>query len=572
MYKVAVLDTNKNVLEPCHPAVARRLLRRGDAAVWQRAPFTIILKREVPQDEIVTGDYTLSWDPGSRTSGVSITEASGGIVFAAELHHRGYKIKRWLKDRAGFRRGRRTRNLRYRPARWANRARKVPVLVDGRWTYQSADEPAGSDASKTLNKFRRVSWAQLRDPRYNWTRLKTGWKRTRIVHQKRAKNGWVAPSLMSRVFNIETWTRRLRKVYPITQLAIEDVKFDMQLMENPSIHGVEYQRGTLHGYEVREYLLELTGRKCAYCGAKDVRLEIEHIVPKSKGGTNRPANLTMACRPCNQNKANHYGDALVAACGEDFAKRVAGALRKSTKGLKDAAAVNTIRWKLRETLEATGLPVITGSGGRTAYNRNVAGLPKTHYYDAASVMDAPKRPNAPLPVLVIAAVGYGRRDNVGYKFSMTAPGFRLPSQKRKESGGFQKYDHVTLTRRDGSRVDGVVNCFDKTAKGKPRRLRVEYFDPDTADPRVGGNVDQLTLRRRRDGYHYGSVLARMEFHDAPIVPEVPKPKRTPRPANPQMLMDIAEEPRTSRTPKQRVQRTRRLRKNESAPEQITMFE
>ena len=57
MSKVSVLDPHKRVLEPCHPAVARRLLREGQAAVYKRYPFTIILKREVPNPQ--TTDYTL---------------------------------------------------------------------------------------------------------------------------------------------------------------------------------------------------------------------------------------------------------------------------------------------------------------------------------------------------------------------------------------------------------------------------------------------------------------------------------------------------------------------------------
>lgn len=36
------------------------------------------------------------------------------------------------------------------------------------------------------------------------------------------------------------------------------------------------------GYEIREYMLEKWHRTCAYCGAKDVRLEIEHMSAKSK--------------------------------------------------------------------------------------------------------------------------------------------------------------------------------------------------------------------------------------------------------------------------------------------------
>jgi 5-methylcytosine-specific restriction endonuclease McrA len=44
------------------------------------------------------------------------------------------------------------------------------------------------------------------------------------------------------------------------------------------------------------------GRKCVYCGAAEGRLEIEHIVPVARGGSNRRQNLTIACRPCNLQK------------------------------------------------------------------------------------------------------------------------------------------------------------------------------------------------------------------------------------------------------------------------------
>jgi hypothetical protein len=91
---------------------------------------------------------------------------------------------------------------------------------------------------------------------------------------------------------------------PVTSAAIETVRFDTQLMQNPEISGVEYQQGTLAGYELREYLLEKWNRTCAYCGKTEVPLEIEHIVPRSRGGSNRPSNLTLACHPCNERKGN----------------------------------------------------------------------------------------------------------------------------------------------------------------------------------------------------------------------------------------------------------------------------
>lgn len=80
---------------------------------------------------------------------------------------------------------------------------------------------------------------------------------------RRRREGWLPPSLMSRIANILTWVGRLSKLCKITNISLELVKFDMQLLENPELEGVEYQQGTLAGYETREYLLEKWGRKCA---------------------------------------------------------------------------------------------------------------------------------------------------------------------------------------------------------------------------------------------------------------------------------------------------------------------
>jgi hypothetical protein len=41
---VFVLDPDKQPRDPVHPALARRLLKEGKAAVFRRYPFTIILK------------------------------------------------------------------------------------------------------------------------------------------------------------------------------------------------------------------------------------------------------------------------------------------------------------------------------------------------------------------------------------------------------------------------------------------------------------------------------------------------------------------------------------------------
>ena len=45
---------------------------------------------------------------------------------------------------------------------------------------------------------------------------------------------------------------------------------------------------------------------CQYCGVKapEVKIEIDHIIPISKDGTNEIENLTTACFECNIGKSN----------------------------------------------------------------------------------------------------------------------------------------------------------------------------------------------------------------------------------------------------------------------------
>jgi hypothetical protein len=158
---------------------------------------------------------------------------------------------------------------------------------------------------------------------------------------------------------------------------LELVKFDTQAMQNPEISGVEYQQGTLAGYEVREYLLEKWNRACAYCGKREIPLQIEHIQPRAHGGTDRVSNLTLSCEPCNLKKGTQSID--------QFLKRKPDVLKgiqaQARAPLKDTAAMNATSRALFEELKLTGLPIECGSGGLTKYHRSQQGLPKTHWQE-----------------------------------------------------------------------------------------------------------------------------------------------------------------------------------------------
>jgi 5-methylcytosine-specific restriction endonuclease McrA len=330
----------------------------------------------------------LKIDPGAKHTGIAlVNDSTGEVVFAAELKHRGFAIRDALTSRRQLRRGRRNRKTRYRKPRFLNRTRP---------------------------------------------------------------KGWLAPSLQSRVENIKTWVEKLRKVAPIEVISQELVRFDMQLMRNPDIQGKEYQQGTLAGYETREFLLQKWNRQCAYCGIKDVPLQIEHIHPKAKGGSNSITNLTLSCEKCNVKKGTKDI--------KDFLKKDPSKLEKilkqSKRPLADAAAVNTTRWALFKVLKETGLPVETGSGGLTKFNRSSQKLKKTHWLDAACVGKSTPTLNIKgIKPLLITANGHGSRQSCRTdKFGF--PNRHVP--RKKIHFNFQTGDIVKAVVTTGKKIGNYV--------------------------------------------------------------------------------------------------------------------
>ena len=108
--------------------------------------------------------------------------------------------------------------------------------------------------------------------------------------------------------NVETWTQRLILWAPVGSLSYEAVRFDTQALQNPEIEGTQYQHGTLTSLEVKEYLLLKWGHRCAYCEKMGLPLQVEHIIPKIRGGSNRVTNLTLACEQCNGKKGNQTAE------------------------------------------------------------------------------------------------------------------------------------------------------------------------------------------------------------------------------------------------------------------------
>lgn len=293
---------------------------------------------------------------------------------------------------------------------------------------------------------------------------------------------------MHRVHSTMSWVERLRRWVPVSDIASELVRFDMQALENPEVTGVEYQQGTLAGYEVREYLLEKWGRKCAYCDATDVPLQIEHIVARVRGGTNRVSNLTLACSCCNQRKAALSIHEFL----ENDQFRLKRVLASAKTPLKDAAAVNATRWRLANELNATGLPVELSSGGRTKFNRTQFGVPKAHALDALCVGKLASVTEWCQPTLNVKGTGRG-----GYQRCVTdAYGFpRAHKLRKKIHYGFQTGDMVKAVVPKGKFAGTHVGRLVVRKNGN-HKLKVgsnPYFDLSHKNCRIV---------QRSDGYSY----------------------------------------------------------------------
>lgn len=434
---VFVLDKRKKPLMPCSEKRARLLLLRGRARVHHMCPFTIRLTDRVMEQSSVQ-PVRIKLDPGSKITGIALARESetvspatgeirreASVLSLMELQHRGQAIRDSLTQRRGCRRRRRAANLRYRTARFDNRTRP---------------------------------------------------------------EGWLAPSLRHRVDTTMAWVKRLRRLAPISAISVEQVKFDTQKLDNQEISGIEYQQGTLLGYEGREYLLENWGRKCVYCGKENVSIEIEHIVPKSKGGSDRVSNLTLACDLCNDKKGNRDVREFLS----HDPKRLSHILAQAKAPLKDAAAVNTTRNALYRALSSAELPIEASAGGRTKFNRHLLGIPKMHCLDAVCVGEVATVKNWQQPVLGIKATGRGSYQRT----RLTAHGFpRGYLIRQKGVFGFQTGDMVKAIVSSGKKTGSYTGRVAVRASGN--------FNIQTPAGVVQGISHKHCQRlQRNDGYGY----------------------------------------------------------------------
>ena len=418
-----VFVVDKN-LKPCDPvnSAVARILLREKKATVYKH-YPFVIKLKVASD-IEPQGLQLKIDPGSKVTGLAIVnQETGEIIFGAELEHRGWIIKRDLDSRRKSRQFRRYRTVRYRPARYLNR--KTP-------------------------------------------------------------SGWIAPSLMSRVYNILTWVKRLLIYTNISSLAVEKSTFDIQRMNDPNIFKREYQRGELFGFDARHYLLQKYNYTCVYCGSRGGSFELDHVIPRSKGGTNKISNLVLACKECNRKKGKSFLDEFLAT-KPGLCQKIKNTI---SRPLQHAAAVNITNNRLVKELLQFNLPLDVGFGSQTSFNRNSQKMKKEHWIDAACVgtLNHDLHYNDNFLVFNIKAYGRGKR-----KMCQTNK-YGIPTKYRERAKirfGFQTGDIVKALVPRGKNKGFL--------KGRVTVRKRPTFHIDCAD---SINPKYMTLLQKADGYSY----------------------------------------------------------------------
>jgi 5-methylcytosine-specific restriction endonuclease McrA len=260
---------------------------------------------------------------------------------------------------------------------------------------------------------------------------RAAYRRTRRIRKwyreprfnNRGKKGWLAPSIKHKLDSHIRLIEKLKKILSITRITVEVASFDTQKMQNPEISNIEYQQGELQGYEVREYLLEKFRRKCVYCGKKDIPLEIEHIIPKSRGSSDRVSNLTIACSECNQGKGNQTA--------EEFGHPQIHA--KAEKSLKATAFMNIVRSRIVDILGCDQT-----YGYITKHDRIELDLEKSHVNDAFVIAGGNDQERANH----ICTGKQVRRQNRSLFKANFLKGGKLKRNTVKEVKGFRRFDKV----------------------------------------------------------------------------------------------------------------------------------
>jgi 5-methylcytosine-specific restriction endonuclease McrA len=175
---------------------------------------------------------------------------------------------------------------------------------------RKARESYNSDPELRARKYQKIRERYESDPTAHEGQLKRQrrWYREhyadpsyRASENERHRRSWHA-SERRRTMKLTSNKRYQRRRYA------EDAEFRERLLS----HSKRYQhtrRASGGSYTKHEWemLLDLCGNRCIACGAV-TKLEVDHIIPVSSGGTNDIGNLQPLCRSCNAGKGQTVAD------------------------------------------------------------------------------------------------------------------------------------------------------------------------------------------------------------------------------------------------------------------------
>jgi len=212
---------------------------------------------------------------------------------------------------------------------------------------------------------------------------KTRYRQARFLNRTSAKKeGWLPPSMESRMTNTFHWIDKFMSVLPDAKLHIEVGKFDVQKMINPDIQGKEYQEGQTASYhDVRYFVFARDQYTCQVCKKKNKILNTHHIIYTSQGGTNRADNLITVCIDCHTHKNHQKGMVLWKWMQKG----------KKLPRYKETVFMNVIRRKIFITYPTCRITY----GSVTTPKRKELELEKSHYNDAIAISNVNELKNNP---------------------------------------------------------------------------------------------------------------------------------------------------------------------------------
>ena len=294
---VYVLAPDRHPLMPCSCVIARLLLKARKAKVVRRTPFTIKLQEE--PETSYTQPLTLGIDTGSAVIGSAVADEQGQVLYLSKVQVRN-DIADTMKERATYRRNRRQRKTRYRPARWQNRRNSI-----------RSDRFSPTMRSKIDAHLREITFVQ--------------------------------------------------SLLPISSFVLETGTFDPHALKNPEVlkNTSLYQQGINYGYaNTKAYVLTRDNHTCQQCGgkSKDPHLHVHHLVFRSQDGSDEESNLLTLCKTCHDGL--HAGTVVLQQTGKKK-----GTLRHATQMnsirvqlLKRVPAEETFGFITKEYRQLAGLP------------------------------------------------------------------------------------------------------------------------------------------------------------------------------------------------------------------------